>query len=80
VEPMTGNVVIFEVDAFLYAVISTEEKHVTFVELFDVFLTVPHSINLFNYQLDAQFLYSVIYIYIYIYIYITLNTSTCFEQ
>jgi hypothetical protein len=29
---------------------------------FDVFLTEHHSINLFNYQLDAQFLYSVIYV------------------
>jgi hypothetical protein len=32
------------------------------VILFDVFLTVHHDINLFNYQLDAQFLYSLIYV------------------
>jgi hypothetical protein len=31
-------------------------------QYFDIFLTVHHSINLFNYQLDPQFLYSVIYV------------------
>jgi hypothetical protein len=29
---------------------------------FYVFLTVHHSIDLFNYQLNAQFLYSIIYV------------------
>jgi len=40
------------------------QNHIKFLR-FDVFLTVHHSVDLFNYQLNVQLIYSII-------IYITL--------
>jgi hypothetical protein len=39
-EPMTGNVVISEVDVFMYSVLSQTKKHVPYAELFDSFRNI----------------------------------------